>query len=161
MARVSNFEDVAFWNGRYSQPKAKAGFDWYLVDFAMLRSHLVAALTSVPHTNDSSCSDAQASSGIAVVDIGCGNSCLLFDMAADAEVAAVARTFSHSPTFVGVDYSTAAVDCQREKQAAKKALQEEGGTACSVDFCVADAKDMRSVLRDASVLCVTDKATLD
>jgi SAM-dependent methyltransferase len=151
MTKVSNFEDMAYWNERYKQPKAKDAFDWYLVSFAMISGHLSSALRHLV-----SCG---AVSDIGIVDVGCGNSGMLSDMSRDANFTALVGSLVlgngsagySCPLFVGVDYSPAAIARQREAlQGVERA-----------ELHVADVRDMRAVIRDSSAACVVDKATLD
>jgi SAM-dependent methyltransferase len=152
MANVSNFEDQSYWNERYSQPKAKSSFDWYLVSFAMIRSCLCSSLQTHLLSADN-----RNSAGVGLVDLGCGNSSLLSDMINDAEFRALAASLcspsrvSSSRVFVGIDYSPPAVDRQRDLLAG----------VVDAEVYVADARHMENVLGNSSVACVIDKATLD
>ena len=165
MARVSNFEDQEYWNKRYSSARSTEQFDWYLVNYAMIRSHLLNALTSTPAA-------AIEAAHVGVLDLGCGNSKLLFDMASDPEISApiAARIVSAAQSsharallYLGVDYSPIAVARQREliKLTLATKLEEISQLVKVIDFAEADARKLKPLVDDASVFCVVDKATLD
>jgi hypothetical protein len=126
------YHSLAYWNKRHrSRKDLSAGFEWFL-DFDALRPLLLPRLAHFQ-----SCASLPATSA-AVVDLGCGCSGLVADLAA------------HWPgPAVGLDYSPDAV-----------AVMRRGPHARNAEFCVQDVT--RSLGRaPESCALIVDKSLMD
>jgi SAM-dependent methyltransferase len=116
---VSEFESSQYWEQRYSSPSKRHGafFDWYQVRFPGKLEQLVAK--AVQEHAPELLTRSTASSPFTVVDVGCGNSQLLLEVAESAFGKTLEAAHNHV-RYVGVDVSHAAVQLQQENHRAKQ-----------------------------------------
>jgi SAM-dependent methyltransferase len=166
---AAGFEDVAFWDARYSIDDG--AFDWYEtpsigVAMAAVERALLSASSS---SSVSAASAASTTSGaFSLLDIGCGTSLLAEKIAEDRGGGGISFE-----KIVACDASEVAIEKQRQRQAARAeerrraataSAEEEGGegkegAVATVSYEIADA--FRLPYGDASFDAVVDKGTAD
>ena len=117
------YESAAYWDSRYSDPSTSHGevFEWYNIEWEKnIAPHVSGFIVEGVSALEKSQDGKDATARTAVVDLGCGNSGLVFDMAACKNLStSLQAATSTAVQFVGVDVSSVVVKSHNELAASR------------------------------------------